>query len=200
MQASNAMRSTVDSPRFARFVQALTRLHDQGGLSPDELALAARPLLAALVAQDDWLPDGCAQPDAQYYRQYLLHADPADRFSVVSFVWGPGQSTPVHDHTVWGLIGMLRGAERGERFEAAQPGGPLRSLGSQVLHPGDVDHVSPSVGDIHRVSNLHADRVSISIHVYGGNIGRIERHVYDPATGASKRFVSGYANAAAAAD
>lgn len=178
--------------RFPRFVQALTRLHDDGQLTGDELARAARPLLAALVAQDDWLPDECAQPDAQHYRQYLLHADPQDRFSVVSFVWGPGQSTPVHDHTVWGLIGMLRGAERGERFEQPVPGGPLRALGGDVLHQGEVEHVSPTVGDIHQVSNLYGDRVSISIHVYGGNIGRIQRHVFDPATGASKTFVSGY--------
>ena len=52
--------------------------------------------------------------------------------------------------------------------------------------------VSPTIGDIHRVSNACDDRVSISIHVYGGNIGRIHRHVFDPATGAEKSFVSGY--------
>ena len=42
--------------------------------------------------------------------QYLLYCDPEERFSVVSFVWGPGQSTPTHDPSVWGLIGVLRGA------------------------------------------------------------------------------------------
>jgi predicted metal-dependent enzyme (double-stranded beta helix superfamily) len=184
--------------RFPRFVQALTRLHDEGTLAGDELARAARPLLAELVAQDDWLPDECAQPGTPHYRQYLLHADPQDRFSVVSFVWGPGQKTPVHDHTVWGLIGMLRGAERAERYvpvDPATPAGPLRPCGVDVLKAGQVEHVSPTVGDIHQVSNLHDDRVSISIHVYGGNIGRIQRHVFDPATGASKTFVSGYTNA-----
>jgi predicted metal-dependent enzyme (double-stranded beta helix superfamily) len=185
--------------RLPRFVQALTALHDSGGLKLDELARAARPLLQELVSHDDWLPDECAQPDPVHYRQYLLHADPADRFSVVSFVWGPGQATPVHDHTVWGLIGMLRGAERSQRFAAGGPGGSLVALDTEVLQPGQVDHVSPTVGDIHRVSNLHDDRVSISIHVYGGNIGRIERHVYDPATGHRKTFVSGYSNPAPSA-
>jgi predicted metal-dependent enzyme (double-stranded beta helix superfamily) len=151
-------------------------------------------LLAALVAHDDWLPEAFSQPDARHYRQYLLHADPQDRFSVVSFVWGPGQQTPVHDHTVWALIGMLRGSECGELFELAGEGQPMRSLGEYVLHPGEVDEVSPAIGDIHRVSNAHDDRVSISVHVYGGNIGRISRHVYDPQTGATKGFVSGYSN------
>ena len=62
---------------------------------------------AALIARDDWLPDAYAQPHPEKYRQYLLYGDPLDRFSLVSFVWGPGQRTPVHDHLMWGLIGML---------------------------------------------------------------------------------------------
>jgi predicted metal-dependent enzyme (double-stranded beta helix superfamily) len=44
------------------------------------------------------------------------------------------------------------------------------------------------------VANDLNDQVSISIHVYGANIGRVNRHVFDPATGAEKSFVSGYAN------
>jgi len=39
-----------------------------------------------------------------------------------------------------------------------------------------------------------SDQTSISIHVYGGNIGRIQRAVFDPITGVEKRFISGYAN------
>jgi predicted metal-dependent enzyme (double-stranded beta helix superfamily) len=37
--------------------------------------------------------------------------------------------------------------------------------------------------------------VSISVHVYGANIGAVSRHVYDPATGEEKPFVSGYSSA-----
>jgi predicted metal-dependent enzyme (double-stranded beta helix superfamily) len=48
--------------------------------------------------------------------------------------------------------------------------------------------------DIHVVENDLSDQTSISIHVYGGNIGRIQRAVFDPITGVEKRFISGYAN------
>jgi predicted metal-dependent enzyme (double-stranded beta helix superfamily) len=130
-----------------------------------------------------------------YYRQYLLHCDPLERFSVVSFVWGPGQTTPVHDHTVWGLVGMLRGAERCRRYVRGKDG-RVRPAGPEtVLRPGDIDAVSPTVGDIHTVANAIADRPSISIHVYGANIGAVRRHVFDPATGIVKDFVSGYSAA-----
>ena len=107
---------------------------------------------------------------------------------------GPGQKTPVHDHTVWGVIGMLRGSENCARFK--REGATLVPDGDTVmLHPGDVDAVSPAIGDIHRVSNAFDDRVSISVHAYGANIGRVRRHVFDVASGAQKEFVSGYANA-----
>ena len=65
---------------------------------------------------------------------------------------------------------------------------PMRLLGESVLLPGDVDRVSPRLGDIHRVSNACDDRVSISIHIYGGNIGRIPRHVYDVDTARRASF------------
>jgi predicted metal-dependent enzyme (double-stranded beta helix superfamily) len=181
--------------RFERFVRAFTALVDAAGADEPRILEAGGPLLAELVGVDDWLPAQYAQPDPQYYRQYLLHLDPSARFSVVSFVWGPGQKTPVHDHTVWGLIGMLRGAEHGERFEPAASGGPMRLLGRHTLRPGDVEPVSPTIGDVHRVANACDDQVSISIHVYGADIGRVARHVFDPVTGATQTFTSGYANA-----
>lgn len=185
---------TPTPTRFDHFIKQFTRLIDEAGGDEATILAAGRPLLQALVSHDDWLPEACAKPDAQYYQQYLLHADPQDRFSVVSFVWGPGQKTPVHNHTVWALIGMMRGAERGERFALGAPGQPMVAQGVDVLQPGDVDMVSPRLGDIHRVSNVHDDRVSISVHVYGGNIGRISRHVFDASNGTTKAFVSGYSN------
>jgi predicted metal-dependent enzyme (double-stranded beta helix superfamily) len=147
------------------------------------------------VRHDDWLPEACTAPHPQYYQQYLLHCDPLERFSLVSFVWGPGQSTPVHDHEVWGYVGMLRGAEVNQRY-VRDPDGRIAPAGAAAtLKPGDVERLSPAEGDIHRVSNAYADRVSISVHMYGGNIGAVSRHVYDPASGQAKPFVSGYSSA-----
>ncbi|MGI4880605.1 MAG: cysteine dioxygenase [Janthinobacterium lividum] len=181
----------VDPARLRRFVGDFGALLDRHDDEAGILA-AGTILLAGLVASDDWLPDACAVADPARYQQYLLHCDSRERFSVVSFVWGPGQATPIHDHRVWGLVGMLRGAEISERFERS-PDGWLRRRGDDRLEPGQVDAVSPRLGDIHRVSNAHDNRVSISIHVYGANIGAVERATYD-AAGTSRRFISGYAN------
>lgn len=152
-------------------------------------------LLRTLLATDDWLPDDAARPDPQYYRQYLLYRDPQARFSVVSFVWGPGQATPIHDHTVWGLIGLLRGAEISQDFARTSDGALVKAGPPQRLETGQVTAVSPAIGDIHQVANAYDDRVSIGIHIYGADIGAVDRSVFTP-EGTVKPFRSGYANLA----
>jgi predicted metal-dependent enzyme (double-stranded beta helix superfamily) len=181
--------------RLLEFVAAMTQLVGKPAMDEPRMLEEASALMRPLVGNDDWLPDSMTVAHPQYYQQHLLYGDPLDRFSLVSFVWGPGQLTPIHDHTVWVIIGMLRGAETGQRFERL-PDGSLRPVGDLVrLQPGDLDIVSPSVGDIHQVRNAYDDRVSISVHLYGANIGRVKRHVYAADTGEPKQFVSGYSNA-----
>ncbi len=180
--------------RFRHFVAEFTRLAEQHGDDEKTMLERGSGLLGDLIAHDDWLPEAFAQPHPQYYQQYLLYCDPLERFSVVSFVWGPGQKTPVHDHMTWGLVGMMRGEERARRFTHTGSGQAMTVGETDRLLPGQVDRVSPTIGDIHEVSNAYADRTSISIHVYGANIGAVKRHVFDPATGLEKPFVSGYSS------
>jgi len=180
--------------RLREFIQSFTNLIEETAADEKRIFVDGKDRLLKLIRHDDWLPDAFAQPHPERYQQYLLYCDPIERFSVVSFVWGPGQRTPVHDHTVWGMVGVLRGAESCEEFALQPATGRLLSQGVHELRPGGIDLVSPRVGDIHRVSNALADRASVSIHVYGANIGAVKRHVYEPDTGDSKAFVSGYSN------
>ncbi|KAF1043978.1 MAG: 3-mercaptopropionate dioxygenase [Herbaspirillum frisingense] len=195
---SRAPAAPVRGKNLWRLRSFITEFSDLLSTAPVEetILYVGGDLLRQLVAQDDWLPDEFARPDPERYQQYLLHADSAQRFSIVSFVWGPGQRTPIHDHTVWGLIGMLRGAEHAQSY--ALRGGVPRKIGEPVLlKPGAVEAVSPhseELHDVHQVSNAFDDRVSVSIHVYGANIGAVRRSVYHP-DGQRKPFISGYSNA-----
>lgn len=185
---------TAAPARLARFVEDVGSLLGRFSAEADRLK-GGRRLLASLVAHDDWLPEAYAAPDPERYRQYLLHADPQGRFTVVSFVWGPGQGTPIHDHTVWGLVGVLRGAELSQAFTADGEAAPVAVGAPHRLEAGEVEAVSPSVGDVHRVVNA-CQGVSVSIHLYGADIGKVQRHVFPPEGGRTP-FVSGYANDAA---
>ncbi|MBU6494282.1 MAG: cysteine dioxygenase [Burkholderiales bacterium] len=184
------------NPNFSRLREFVMAFGALVAARPGEARLLQEgaPLLAGLVSVDDWLPDEFAQAAPTHYTQYLLHADSEQRFSIVSFVWGPGQSTPIHDHTVWGIIGLLRGAEYSQPYRLSPGDRPIAQGPARRLEPGQVEVVSPTVGDVHQVRNAFDDRVSISIHVYGANIGGVQRSVYLP-EGGRKSFVSGYSNA-----
>jgi 3-mercaptopropionate dioxygenase len=144
-------------------------------------------ILRALISDDAWLPDSHGASHPQFYQQHALYIDPDNRFSLSSFVWGPGQGTPIHNHTIAGLVGVLRGAELCQRY--SDDG--LAKLGLECrLNPGDIDAVSPTIGDVHTVRNAFDDRNSISIHLYRGNIAGTPRSVY--ANGVVKPFISSY--------
>jgi predicted metal-dependent enzyme (double-stranded beta helix superfamily) len=179
--------------RLRQFVTCMTRLVEDEGGNEARLLEQGQPLLADLVTHDDWLPEEFARPHPERYQQYLLYCDPYERFSLASFIWGPGQTTPVHDHTVWGMVGVMRGAELCEEY-ARDAAGKLGKTGRHRIAPGGIDLVSPTIGDIHTVSNPLTDRVSVSIHCYGANIGAVKRHIYAPG-GEVKDFISGYASA-----
>jgi len=149
--------------------------------------------LKQLLGQSDWLPASHTKPRDDRYAQYPLYVDPDGRFSVVSFVWKPGQWTPVHDHMVWGVVGIHQGLERTEAYREVD--GKLQKTKTIDATVGQVGAVSPTIGDVHRVGNV-SDDVAISIHVYGGNIGTVKRHVFDDQTMAPSEFVSGYEDVA----
>lgn len=173
---------------FIRRIETLLADHEG---DQHEIIGEVRKAVGVLVSRDHWLEPRFAAADQNHYQQHLIYLDPLERFSIVSFVWGPGQRTPVHDHKTWGVIGMLRGSEISENFELVNS--ELAPIDEVRLLPGDTAVVSPTLGDIHRVRNALGDSVSISIHVYGADIGSIRRSAYR-SDGTKEEFVSGYAS------
>jgi predicted metal-dependent enzyme (double-stranded beta helix superfamily) len=178
--------------QFTTDVDVVARRERQPHLAVQQV----RPLLEQLLAQRDWLDDKfrCPVP-GKPYTQYLLYTPPDDVWSVVSFVWPRGAATPIHDHCTWGVIGVYQGQESETPYrivEGSIATGKVRMAAQGMAHmqPGEVSCVVPPY-DIHRVSNNSPD-VAVSIHVYGANIGKQPRHIFDPDSGQVKKFVSGY--------
>jgi 3-mercaptopropionate dioxygenase len=192
---ASIQQTVISSPRISRlrdFVVAFGNLVETASGEP-EILHGGSSLLKELVGVDNWLPARYAESSMIGYQQYLLHADSRERFSVVSFVWGPGQKSPIHDHTVWGIVGILRGAEIEQSYSRTSDGRLVEQGAPVRLGKGEVTSVSPAIGDFHRVSNALNDQPSISIHAYGANIGAVRRSMYEP-DGTSKTFISGYSN------
>jgi len=117
-------------------------------------------------------------------------------FSIIGGVWDPGQTTPVHDHLTWALIGVYDGEEREALFRRTDDGSnpkiaKIEKVSEKINTKGHVTVLGHR--GIHRVDNI-SGKPTINIHVYGRDIGHTERHSYDPVTGEIGRFVSGYCN------
>lgn len=178
------MRDTLGS-----FVGAVDPVIRQG-LAPKDIVLSIEPLLRSLVADRGWLNEKFGRTiPSKAYAQYLLYRPADHAFSIVSFVWNPGQGSPIHDHCTWGAIGQYEGEEEETRFRIIDS--RLERVGVVIARPGDVSHVYPPGRDIHQIVN-RSERPAISIHIYGGDIGAQLRHAYDPNTAAMEEFISGY--------
>jgi predicted metal-dependent enzyme (double-stranded beta helix superfamily) len=157
---------------------------------PGDAVVAIEPLLRRLVMEPDWLKEKYRRAiPSKDYSQYLLYRPVDHAFSVVSFVWNPGQGSPIHDHCTWGVIGQYEGEEEESRFRILN--NRLERIEVVLARPGDVSHVYPPSRDIHQIMN-RSTRPTISIHIYGGDIGSQRRHTYDPNTAAMQEFISGY--------
>jgi predicted metal-dependent enzyme (double-stranded beta helix superfamily) len=177
------------SDTFGTFVGAVELVVRQELTSRDTV-LAIEPLLRSLVADRDWLNEKFRRAiPSKAYAQYLLYRPADHAFSIVSFIWNPGQGSPIHDHCTWGVIGQYEGEEEEIRFRVTD--NRLQRIGIGLARPGDVSHVYPPGRDIHQIVN-RSGRPAISIHIYGGDIGSQRRHMYDANTAALQEFISGY--------
>jgi len=153
----------------------------------DDLATvkAVVPLVADLVAADDWLPAEARRvvPEKNY-AVHAVHLDSENRFSILSVVWKPLADTPIHDHVVWGVSGQLQGVLVETNFrrvrDAARPsGGRMESTGEFTAKPGMVTWVI-APDDIHLARNV-SNEPAIAIQVYGANFTQVGgRHRYEP--------------------
>ncbi|MGG4033127.1 cysteine dioxygenase family protein [Paenibacillus cisolokensis] len=160
----------------------------------------ARPLFRQLLDDDELVPEAYRQPLPDKYAQYLLYKPEDNVFSVVAFVWGPGQTAPVHDHLTWGLVGVWRGGIEEKRYrrtwieDGRQEAYKLQEVQTVRASQGDISYVYPPDRDIHGVSNPFDD-TAITVHVYGTDIGQQQRFIYDIDSADARPVVTRHANA-----
>jgi len=186
----------LDTPAVRELI-ATVRAELSRAPEPAAACEAIRPRFASLLADPGWLPPAYLAPAPESgmggdIGQWLLFRAGDGSLSLFSLVVPPGSETPVHDHLAWGLVGLYRGTQDEEVFE--RDGDALRLAVRRSLSPGDFYALLPPVEDIHRVRTTSAEP-SVSIHLLTNDTGCVWRCSYDPETGASSPFKSGYANA-----
>ncbi|WP_055613220.1 hypothetical protein [Streptomyces phaeochromogenes] len=165
----------------------------------DEHEITARVAerLSALLAAGYRLPPEATRSSPERHLTYPLYIAPDDSWSLASVVWDMGQQTKVHSHETWGVAGIYAGVEHEVRYlkpTAVTASAPLTPAGETRWSPGQVTVCCTTDDDVHAVTAVGSEP-TVGIHVYGGNIGTIRRRSYDPATGETEWFVSGWDSA-----
>lgn len=178
--------------QFARDVDTCVRKHS----NESGILKGIKPLLEKLIQTDDSVPEEAFAPRKDRFAMNLIHMPRDELFSIIGGIWHPGQTTPIHDHLTWALIGVYDGEEREALFrrtddESNPKIAKIEQVSQKINRKGHVTVLGHR--GIHRVDNI-SGKPTTSIHVYGRDIGHAERHSYDPVTGEIGRFVSGYCN------
>ena len=177
---------------FNREVDSVVR----GYPSEPQILLRLKPLLEKLINSPDALPPAAFKAREDRFAMNLLHMPADETYSVIGGVWRPGQATPIHDHLTWAIIGVYDGEEREALFRRTDDGtnpktAKIEQVSERINRRGHVTVLGSS--GIHRVDNVSL-KPALSVHVYGKDMGNLERHSYDPVTGEISKFVSGYCN------
>jgi predicted metal-dependent enzyme (double-stranded beta helix superfamily) len=130
------------------------------------------------------LEDHFYAPLPDTYARRLLHRDEAEGFTVVVMTWGPGQSTPVHDHAgIWCVEGVVEGMMEVTHLELIEETADGRcrfvEQGHSVAGVGSSGALIPPF-EYHSLGNALDDRVSVTVHVYGGEMDHCS--VFEPLT------------------
>src|SRR4249919_828995 len=157
-----------DFPGRDKFVAAI----DAAVAAGDEHAVTAalRNTLCRMIKDRDvQLPACVHDPIQDHYARRELYRSPDLGYSVVAMTWGPGQGTPLHDHSgLWCVEGVWDGELEIVQYELLERDGErfrFRAAGGIHAGPGSAGSLIPP-HEFHTIRNASQDAVAISLHIY----------------------------------
>lgn len=173
-------------PGIAELIRQLDRAVELGDVYRTTAAVK-RSLSDLIRAGSIRLPERFFEPLPHTYARRLLHRDESRGYNAIVMTWGPGQGTPLHDHGgIWCVEGVVAGEMAVVQYELIEPaeaapaqGGPYRFVQRGRVHAlaGASGALIPPF-EYHTLNNALADHVSVTLHVYGGEMNLC--HVFEP--------------------
>jgi predicted metal-dependent enzyme (double-stranded beta helix superfamily) len=167
------MLAQIERYTFNDFITDLELITTVEADDQEKIRKIARKM-KLLLGGEDFLTEVEKTPRTDHYARHLVHVDRKRRFIVVSLVWGPGQGTPIHDHSTWGVAGIVSNELRivnYVRLDDRKKAGyaELREASAITAPAGTVTYVLPPNEEIHLMENT-TEKPTISLHVYGKEI------------------------------
>ena len=144
-----------------------------------------RPLLRNIlhaVSNGDGFPD--RRQGMLFDNELLLYMDDRRRFSMRMYLYEPGEYTPIHDHSAWGVMGSACGKIEITKYRREDDGlrdgyASIQPAGRLMCPSGSTDFTLPLDEGIHRVGNP-TDELIVVICVYGTPARRLYINHFDP--------------------
>lgn len=119
------------------------------------------------------LPDCVYDFDPDHYCRRLIHQDEALDFTVMAMTWGPGQSTPLHDHAgMWCVEAVWHGqieVVQYELLERTQDRFHLERRTTMRTGVGSAGSLIPP-HEYHTIANPDQDKPAVTVHIYAGEM------------------------------
>lgn len=141
-----------------------------------EITSALRKVLVKCIGDDDIrLPDCVYQYIPDHYARRELYRCPEKGYSVIAMTWGPGQGTPIHDHSgMWCVEGVWAGCIEVVSYEPVEQKGDryrFENMGSIVAGCGSAGSLIPP-HEFHTIRNIDPTDSAVSVHIYSGTMTR----------------------------
>ncbi len=119
------------------------------------------------------LPADLTRSVSDHYARRLVHRDRERGYSIVVMTWGPGQRTPIHDHSgMWCVEGVWGGSIDVQQYELVGRSGDeyrFEPRNSYLAGVGSAGCLIPPY-EYHSISNACDDATAVSLHIYGGEM------------------------------
>lgn len=119
------------------------------------------------------LPSEFTRPVEGHYARRLLHKDDELGYTIVVMTWGPGQRTPIHDHSgMWCVEGVWGGSIDVQQYELTTQGEGVYGFEPRNSYEAGVGSAGCLIPpyEYHSISNACSDIPAVSLHIYGGEM------------------------------
>ncbi|RLA10036.1 MAG: hypothetical protein DRQ60_02055 [Gammaproteobacteria bacterium] len=144
----------------------------KAALSAPEPKLVVERLLREAMADVDGLREALGGGAEAVFQP--LYRSP--ELTVANMSTAPGSTSPIHNHCMWGVIGVYAGQEDNFLYQRGANG--LEQVGTKSLRTADV-YVMPT--DLIHAINNPLGEFNAALHVYGGDlVERPGRSIWNP--------------------
>ena len=141
-----------------------------------QIAATLRSALREAIADSRiQLPACVHHPIEDHYARRELYRSPVHGYSIVAMSWGPGQGTPLHDHSgLWCVEGVWLGQLEITQYQLLERDGERFRFRAQPPVLGDCGSAGSLIPphEYHTLRNTSDDDLAISVHVYQGEMTR----------------------------